>query len=323
MTRSVPPSGDVAVSRELLRQHLRDAPDADHRQRLLARLQRRDEAPGHRDRLTAAVQPNGPTAAWRRRVLTPARRGIAVAGAMVAAACAVWLVWRSTPEPPPTVSKEPSPTRRVPGATTPRPCHAALGTDGTLWHSRLSSPHAPSIDGRSGVWLHSWGGSMPGDPRPAEIVPSADADGFLLRAAGPSASGWGAKLGVALRARPGSTLQSAKVECYDASAYDGIRFRASGSGIVFVLLQTPDSVPPELGGTCRDKCWFTASHAVALSEEPQDYLLEWSVFSREDDAQPIQSRLMFVELFFQKRNVPYEVAVQSVGLAKRREAAVP
>jgi len=316
MSRSASPPPDAVVPPELLERHLRDVPSAEDERRLLALLQRDDAPATDAPAEPFDSEPLRDASSSRRHPTSASRRRTPWAVASLAAAvCAAWLVWR--PGASPTVSKEPSARLSAPVAPAVQPCFAAGGTDGTLWPSGLPTPNAPSVDGRSGLWLHSWGGAVPGAPHPAEVLPTAAGDRFALRAAGPSVSGWGAKLSVALRARAGSTLGHAVMDCYDASAYDGIRFRASGKGIVFVLLQTPSSVPPELGGTCQDKCWYTASHAVALKEQPQDFVLPWSLFAREGDAQPIQSRLMFVELFLQQQAEPYELTVESVELAKR------
>jgi len=108
------------------------------------------------------------------------------------------------------------------------------------------SPRILGNEGRSGWWFSYDDGT--GGKLKRETI-GVDADTGKRRALHVASSGfakWGAGFGFNLH--PESTLSH--VCAYDASAYDGIRFRAKGHGRVRVALGEPSNIPPALGGAC-------------------------------------------------------------------------
>lgn len=191
-----------------------------------------------------------------------------------------------------------------------------------MWDASRSTPDLPGLEGRSGRWWHQWATATGHQGAVAEVLPLPDASngsGFALRAAGTEAVGWGAKLVAGLSVQVGERPEAVRFRCYDASAYAGVKFRARGSGILFVLLQTRDSVPAELGGMCREKCWFTASRAVVLTGDFRDYHLEWEQFNPPDPSRAPQSNLMLLEFLVQRTTEPYEIVMSEVALMTRAE----
>lgn len=205
-----------------------------------------------------------------------------------------------------------------------RSCRVAAGSQGLLWDASTSTPSLPNLEGRNGRWLHHWATKTGSERTDAPVITLPGEDGaprFALHAAGNHAGGWGAKLGTGFSVHLGADPNEVRFDCYDASAYAGVRFRARGNGIVFVLLQTDDSIPAALGGTCEKKCWFTSSHALVLEQDFREYRLEWDRFSTAERARPPQAQLMLLEFLVQRRPEPYEIVIAEAALMTHREAA--
>lgn len=307
--------------------HQADRPDSLRREQLLKRLRRSDSATGS-DRArsypalsspeVAAVDPP-PARLGRRAVVTLAMTAAAGAGLVL------WSFWSFESErgggssdggaPEPAAAKQESGLRA---------CRGATGTQGLLWDASRSTPNLPNLEGRRGRWLYHWAtetGSERVDASVITLPGEGGAPTFALRGAGERAVGWGAKLSTGFSVHVGADPHEVRFDCYDASAYAGVRFRARGDGIVFVLLQTEDSIPVELGGTCKNKCWFTASHALVLEDEFRDYRLRWDRFSMANTARPPQARLMLLEFLLQPSHDPYEVVIAEAALMTHTEAA--
>lgn len=305
--------------------HYADQPSGQQRAALLRKLRH----PRQRETVEASDPEEGP-----RKLMNRAGAALAAAACLLVGAAALWSYERtssmSADRSHPTLSApamqrvEPlaPPVQSVKPAV--RPCFLAAGTDGRLWSSTRAVPDLIRADGRLGRWMHQWpeGASIGMVPARVEplVLPGA-ARGNALTAAGPRVSGWGTKLSAGLRVHLGASPDKVRFDCYDASKYAGVRFSARGRGIVFVLLQTVDSVPEELGGKCRDRCWFTSSHAFALSDEFRDFRLPWDQFNGPDTNDPAETHLTLLEFFVQPQSEPFEIALTNVAFMTRDEAA--
>lgn len=297
--------------RRLIIWHHADRPAPERRAQLLNQLRRTRATFGAAP--AADVAP--PDARSGHRVLT---MGV-IAGASLA--LLLW-VGRSSDETPllgdAISAAAPAVERPAPGDS----CFVATGNSGLLWDASASTPDLPPLDGRSGRWLHHWDtGTGNQQTIPNILVAGASEKArYTLEATGTHAMGWGAKLGTALRVQVEREPDKVRFQCYDASAYAGVRFRARGTGIVFLLLQTRNSIPEELGGRCRSKCWFTSSHALALISDFRDYRIEWERFSAAQTAELPQSELMLLEFLVARTPEPYAIELDAVALMTHDEA---
>lgn len=296
-------------------------------QALLARLvdlHQRDELAPERHaalvrRLTAArvlvatSAPNGPE---HRRIRGRSFVRFASLGAGLSLVAASWALWvRSVP-----ISPEPVPHHSndhnfaQSRSVHPKPCVVAQGDYAGLWGVGSSGVEAPSKDGRFGGWVHFRNDGRQGRREPVQVVvgESAGSTQRALRVEGPATPGWGAKLSLGLRARPQGE-DGVHLECYDASVYRGLRFRASGTGIVQVVLQTAESIPVELGGSCTDKCWFSSSHAVALGSSFRDFEIPWRQFGPDHTETVVVPQLMMVDFVIQATDAPYSLTLDDVS----------
>lgn len=102
-----------------------------------------------------------------------------------------------------------------------------------------------------------------------EALPPAESTPNNRQAAHLKASGftdWGAVWGTTLEWKQDG------VKCpMNASAFAGLRLRAKGQGRIRVNFGTPDTVPPEQGGKCKQGCWDTHSKVLDLTPEWAQY----------------------------------------------------
>ena len=108
------------------------------------------------------------------------------------------------------------------------------------------TPRILGNEGRGGWWFSyddNTGGKL---KRETVSVDTDTGKNRVLHVASTGFAKWGAGFGFNLH--PESTLS--RVCAYDASTYDGIRFRAKGHGRVRVVLGEPSNIPPALGGAC-------------------------------------------------------------------------
>src|SRR5690606_30917355 len=82
-----------------------------------------------------------------------------------------------------------------------QPCFVASGRRGSLWAANNSSPDLARLDGRTGRWLHQWVSEAGNQRAIPDIVAleGGKVPRYSLQARGTHATGWGAKLGTALR----------------------------------------------------------------------------------------------------------------------------
>ena len=102
-------------------------------------------------------------------------------------------------------------------------------------------------EGRGGWWFSYDDGTKGHLERESVEVDAGTRKNRALHVMSSGFTKWGAGFGFNLH--PEATQLRACA--YDASAYDGIRFRARGSGRVRVVLGDPTNIPPALGGACR------------------------------------------------------------------------
>lgn len=300
----------------LVTSHHADEPTSEQRSALLRRLQRTQRAQA----VPATDSEAGP-----RRLTNRASAGLAAAAAcLLLTAAAFWSQSRAASTNSTSGARAPSASTAAHAARSVRSCVVASGTDGRLWDSTRTTPDLIQADGRFGRWMHHWSEGIANGFAAANLTPLAGGDaGFALTVAGSHAPGWGAKLGSGLRVHLGADPDQVRFDCYDASKYAGVKFSARGKGVVFVLLQTVDSVPLELGGTCTKRCWFTSSHAVALTAELREHRITWDRFSKPNSNQSAPSRLTLLEFLVQPQPEPYEVVVTNAAFMTERDASRP
>ncbi len=107
-----------------------------------------------------------------------------------------------------------------------------------------------------------------------ERLPEADATKDNLWAAHVTAEGqtsWGITFSTSLHfAKDG-------VKCpFNASAFQGFRFRAKGPGKIAVALPLPETVKEEAGGVCTEGCYDTHRETYFLTDQWQEYTVLWS-----------------------------------------------
>jgi hypothetical protein len=63
---------------------------------------------------------------------------------------------------------------------------------------------------------------------------------------------------------------------FNASGFDGLRFRAKGPATITVKIGTVATVPPEFGGICENKCWDQHNMVVRIGEDWGTFYLPWN-----------------------------------------------
>ncbi len=292
---------DLAAVRS---QHEGDRPSASHRLELLSRIEM------NAARLGGTAK--SPLASTARAV----RGGLIAWGALAAAAAGavLWLGQSKPihPEPPlqPTVEPLAPNPLHVPRPPTV-PCRRGSGSDGLLATFEVSATHdpallVPELDGRSGRWFHTRN-TVDRDvlEQPLHLLPSPDPTPHNRRAlhvTGAPPVGWGANFGIRF------------TDCYDASRYAGLEFRAKGPGSVFVAFQTMDSVPVAMGGRCTNKCWFTGGRYITLGDEFAAYRVLWKDVSPPDPSYDLPSELLQIAFNVQSGSQPYDLWLDDLRL---------
>ncbi len=178
---------------------------------------------------------------------------------------------------------------------------ASYGPGGNMGPSAFA---IPELDGRRGTWFHARNSvGEVGVPQGLSIaIPPGNGDerSLAINAAGPPPVGWGANFGV--RFEP----------CYDASAYAGVEVTMRGSGVIFVGLQTLDSVPVEFGGRCTTRCWFTGGRHIALTDEFVTHRIRWEDVSPPSPSRGIPSELDQIMFSVQSGPEPYDIWVSEL-----------
>ena len=141
-----------------------------------------------------------------------------------------------------------------------------------------------------------------GSPRAAHIT----ASGFTV---------WGAALAANISHLEGG------IRCpYNARRFSGYRFYARGSGSVYVVLQIPEVIDEQYGGTCRpsqgDKCYDAHGIWITLTPDWQAYSFKWSDlkqrgFGKQAPFDP--GTIMSLQFSFEKERLPVDVWLDDVS----------
>ncbi|HEY0469394.1 MAG TPA: hypothetical protein VGC79_34630 [Polyangiaceae bacterium] len=146
-------------------------------------------------------------------------------------------------------------------------------------------------------------GGAHGSPRAAHIT----ASGFTI---------WGAAFAANI-----SYLHEG-IRCpFNARRFSGYRFFARGSGRVFVLLQVPEVIDEQYGGTCRESAGETCYDAhgiwITLTPDWQAYSVKWSDFKQRGFGTkqlPFNpATIMSMQFSFETEQLPVDVWLDDVG----------
>lgn len=161
-----------------------------------------------------------------------------------------------------------------PCATPPPPGESPLLDDFEDGNNQLFKTYH-----REGWWFTATDGS-PGEvieppksgftasPLPPEEATDENEMAVHFKASGQT--DWGASLGTTLR------WKRDDLTCgFNASAFDGIEFRAKGPGTVQVKFSIPATTPPENGGVCEERCWDTHTKVIRLKKDWKNYVVRF------------------------------------------------
>lgn len=288
--------------------HLSDAIEPEQRARVLAAI--RGE---HAARRAEAATVN-PRAGWRRMGFA----ALAFTSGALLVLLAVGLRSRLGLEAEPASSAATAAEAPLPSPSTiplaPPRCTLGRGDAGLLADFETTDPGESfpllsRLDSRRGHWFHQRHDERQGAVRePLRVLPSpapSAGNQHALHVKGRAESGWGANVGIEL------------ASCYDASAYEGLEFRARGPGALFVGLQTVTSVPEYAGGRCLDRCWFTGGRFIVLDEEFRTYRVRWQDVNPPNPDQEVARELLQI-LFSVQSGISYDYWLDDVRLIERR-----
>jgi hypothetical protein len=192
----------------------------------------------------------------------------------------------------------------------PKPCAHPLMID----DMEDGDPGICQSDGRQGAWF-SFGDGTAGNQT---LTPNATIDGgrdASRRAAHFTGSGytdWGAMAGFNLNS------QGASRDIYDASNTGAITFWMKTSVALEVLFFTPDTLRPELGGSCVDtatalNCDNNFSFAItAPAESWTQYRVPYTALRQPGDATWKPRELLGI-LFYVREGAPFDVWIDDVA----------
>jgi hypothetical protein len=172
------------------------------------------------------------------------------------------------------------------------------------------------LEHRAGFWGASndntatqW--PTPGGPLAIARIPgSRAASHFALHTSGAKFSKWGALLVADFSAR----------RCYDASAYDGLRFWTRGRGSFNVVAKMTQTAPEEYGGSCRHDCYDSHRAVVPLASNWREVRLSWAAFKQRGFGQvvPFDPRsLLSLEFSVDPEQTPFDFWVDDVSFLAR------
>jgi hypothetical protein len=145
-------------------------------------------------------------------------------------------------------------------------------------------------------------GGAHGSPRAAHIT----ASGFTL---------WGASFAANI-----SHLKDG-IRCpYNARRFSGYRFFAKGSGKVWVVLQIPEVIDEQYGGTCRsgagEVCYDAHGVWITLTPDWQPYSFKWNDFKQRAFGKKAAFRpdaIMSIQFAFEKEVLPVDAWFDDVS----------
>jgi hypothetical protein len=169
-------------------------------------------------------------------------------------------------------------------------------------------------EGRRGAWYTVNDGSRSATQTPAPgaafvaVDEGARGSAYAARTWGRGFLGWGAALGVRLNA-------AAQTACaYDASATDGIRFYARGSGTATVSVSSAATLPVAAGGTCSAGCLDYYATRIVLTSHWSLHEISWRELRQTGWGTPVRfdpARLFAVEFAF-GRGVAFDLYVDDL-----------
>lgn len=133
-----------------------------------------------------------------------------------------------------------------------------------------------SSGGISGEWFTYSDQTSVLTPADHTGLPATDGEAHVV---GQGFTEWGAGL-------------SAYFRSADLSQFGSIDFRARGAGVVIVEVATPATSPPAEGGTCMGAgCFGHFSSSIELTDEYQDFVLDFAALVQPSWAQPAELSL--------------------------------
>lgn len=174
------------------------------------------------------------------------------------------------------------------------------------------------VDARGAMWF-TYTDETPGCLEARVAV----ADGNpALRITGNGFTRWGAGFGTSLS----WSLEAQKACMYDASTYQGLRFRARGNAKLRVALQTHATTFRSRGGGCPDSelCFDQHGRTLHLSSTWQEYELEFCALGPEGwgGDKPAFDASTLIMLNVQVHSLePFEVWLDDVSFVARSEDA--
>ncbi len=123
----------------------------------------------------------------------------------------------------------------------------------------------------------------------------------------------------------GSTLKWTRdgVKCpFNGSHFEGLRFRARGSGSFQVKVGNPATVPGEYEGKCKQRCWDVHGQTFVLTPEWREYVLRWDRVQQGGwgaEAQFDPARILHVNFTVDGKSLPVEFWVDDIRFITRGE----
>ncbi len=134
---------------------------------------------------------------------------------------------------------------------------------------------------REGWWFAADDGSEGSSASPfkAESLPEGQATSQNEMAVHLKAEGmndWGVSWGTTLRWKKDG------LSCpFNASHFEGIRFRAKGPATIKLKINTVETTPAENGGICREKCWDSHAKVIRIKEEWTEFFVRFDELQQE------------------------------------------
>jgi hypothetical protein len=107
---------------------------------------------------------------------------------------------------------------------------------------------------------------------------------------------------------------------FNAKHFAGYRFFAKGSGRAYVVLQIPEIIDEQYGGTCRSSegevCYDAHGIWITLTPEWKAYSLKWSDFKQRGFGKKANFRpgaIMSMQFAFEKEVLPVDFWLDDVG----------
>jgi hypothetical protein len=199
----------------------------------------------------------------------------------------------------------------------------ALPSDPILDDFEQDSIFIRSTPERYGVWYLSNDGSPDGKQTPETYGVERGGhagSNHALHYRVESYTEWGAVAGFQIRYK-----SSDGIRCpFNAEAFGGLAFVARGTGRIRVQLNTPDVVPADQEGRCKDGCWDAHGSLVYLTDDWTEHRIPWSSFQQRGWGTSVRlnlAELMAVNFFIGREDQPTELWLDDVRFVSAEEAA--